>query len=560
MASLHSIRARLLASAAAFWIAGGAEGVAQTQTSGPAASTFTIFIRSARIGTEQIAVERTVDGWTITSNGRIGAPVDIVTRRLQLRYDAEWKPLGLTLDAVIRGQPTTLQTTIAGTTATSEMVSGGTPSQKTDTIEPDSILLPNPAFGSYEALAARLSGAKPGSTIPIYIAPQGTMTATVGESVGEQIQTPARLVKANRTLVTIARPGVPPLDVEVWIDAETNRLLRLSVPAQSLDVVREDIGSVAARRVTVTRAGDEQVRIPAAGFSLAGTVSKPANATAARLPAVVLVGGSGPTDRDELVAGIPMFGQLAGALADAGFLVLRYDKRGVGQSGGRPEAATIADYAEDLRAVVRFVADRRDVDRARLAVAGHADGGSVGMLAAAREDRIRALVLIATVGVTGADLNMAQVTHALARSGRPEAERQKTLELQKQIQQAVLTGKGWDAVPPALRQQADTPWFQSFLAFDPAKVMRDVDQPILIVQGSLDKQVDPANAEKLAAIAKARRRQAASDLVIVPGVNHLLVPAATGEVDEYGSLNGQDVSPEVPKAIADWLTRVFARP
>ena len=62
----------------------------------------------------------------------------------------------------------------------------------------------------------------------------------------------------------------------------------------------------------------------------------------------MLVAGSGPVDRDETVAGIPIFGQLASALADAGYLVVRYDKRGVGQSGGRPESATLSDYAEDV--------------------------------------------------------------------------------------------------------------------------------------------------------------------------------------------------------------------
>ena len=87
-------------------------------------------------------------------------------------------------------------------------------------------------------------------------------------------------------------------------------------------------------------------------------------------PALVLVGGSGPTDRDETVAGIPIFAELARALADAGYMVVRYDKRGVGQSGGRAESATLADYAEDLRAVLKYVSERKDVDRRRLAVAG----------------------------------------------------------------------------------------------------------------------------------------------------------------------------------------------
>ena len=70
--------------------------------------------------------------------------------------------------------------------------------------------------------------------------------------------------------------------------------------------------------------------------------------------------------------------------------MLRYDKRGVGQSGGRPEAATLADYAEDLRAAVRFLGGRKDVDRRRIAVVGYGEGGPVALIAASKEDRIAA--------------------------------------------------------------------------------------------------------------------------------------------------------------------------
>src|SRR5207342_3163416 len=114
-------------------------------------------------------------------------------------------------------------------------------------------------------------------------------------------------------------------------------------------------------QVAISRPNDEQVRILANGFSLTGTVSKPAGAARGALPAVVVAGDSGPTDRDELVAGIPVLGQLAGALADAGFLVVRYDKRGIGQSGGRPESAGLLDYVEDARAAVKMLERRKDV-------------------------------------------------------------------------------------------------------------------------------------------------------------------------------------------------------
>jgi pimeloyl-ACP methyl ester carboxylesterase len=175
------------------------------------------------------------------------------------------------------------------------------------------------------------------------------------------------------------------------------------------------------------------------------------------------------------------------------------------------------------------------------------------MIAAGREKRITALGLVATIGVTGAELNMAQVTHAMDRSKRPEAERQSTIELQQKIQAAVLTGKGWEDVPAPLRKQADVPWFKSFLAFDPAQTMSRLKQPILIVQGLLDTQVNPSNAERLEQMARARRNAGPVSVVKVEGVNHLLVPAVSGEIEEYATLTDKSVSPMVIEAIANWL-------
>jgi fermentation-respiration switch protein FrsA (DUF1100 family) len=87
--------------------------------------------------------------------------------------------------------------------------------------------------------------------------------------------------------------------------------------------------------------------------------------------------------------------------------------------------------------------------------------------------------------------------------------------------------------------------------------MKDVRQPLLILQGELDTQVPPHHADKLADLARARTRKVAVDLVKVPGVNHLLVPAKTGEVDEYATLNDAKVSDAVTSAISLWLARTL---
>jgi hypothetical protein len=200
------------------------------------------------------------------------------------------------------------------------------------------------------------------------------------------------------------------------------------------------------------------------------------------------------------------------------------------------------------------------VDRRRIALVGHSEGGSIALLAAAKEKRLAGVALLATIGTTGAELNLYQVTHALDRTSRPEAERQSTLDLQRQIQQAVITGKGWEgiSISDAVRKQADTPYFQSFLSFDPSRIMKNVDQPLLIVQGALDTQVPPENADRLEALAKARKDAGAVDVVKLAGVNHLLVRATTGEVDEYAKLGNAQVSPDVTGALVTWLRKTMA--
>jgi pimeloyl-ACP methyl ester carboxylesterase len=322
-----------------------------------------------------------------------------------------------------------------------------------------------------------------------------------------------------------------------------------------LTVVRTDLSSVGVRPQASRNPTDSDVTIPANGFSIAGTLTVPREVGRLRHPAVVLVAGSGAVDRDETVAGIPIFTQLAGALAERGVLVLRYDKRGVGQSGGRTETATLQDYATDLIAVVKWLAKRDDVDPRRIAVAGHSEGGAVGMLAAGREQKIASLVLIASPGTTGAELILRQQQHQLDVMKATAADREEKVKLQKQIQQAVVSGTGWEGVPENLRKQADTPWFRSMLLFDPAREMARIKQPILIIQGDLDTQIFPDHADRLGELARGRKKASPVEVVHLPGVNHLLVPATSGEVQEYATLKDKTVSPEVALRIADWLKK-----
>lgn len=534
-------------------------GAQQTPVAPPAgAQSYTVFLRGNAIGREDVTVVRQADGWIVRGTNSLGPPLDVVTRNAEIHYSADWQPMRMVIDGSSRGQPVTITTTFAGGKAENQIVVAGETTTDVDDVSADAVVLPNGFLGSYAALSRRLVGVQTGATLRGYIAPQAELPMRVAGVFAERIETPRAAIAATRyALIVTNQAPAGELSVSVWTDASGN-LLRFSVPAQMLEVAREDIASAATRTTAFSIPGDESVRIPASGFSLAASISKPRDASG-RLPAIVLVGGSNATDRDGYLGGIPVIGHIARDLVNAGFLVVRYDRRGVGQSGGRPENATINDYAEDVRAIVSWLDKRRpDVDKRRIGVVGYDDGAWVAMRAAAREKKIKALVLVGGAGTPGAEFVLEQQRDALERAKTPAAERDEKIALQKLIHAAVLGDGSWDDVPDELRRAADSAWFQSLLAFDPARVMKDVRQPVLVVQGALDMQVKPHHGEKLAELARARRRQVDSELVTVPAVNHLLVPATGNDADPSPAMAaGQQVSSIATSAIATWMTRIL---
>ena len=519
---------------------------------------FLVFFRSQPIGREEVLVLRVADGWVVRGTSRLGPPIDITTRVAEVDYDLQWRPKSLLIDGIVRGQDVTLKTRFDGKQALNVLAVQGAPQSKVDEVSADPVVLPNTFLGSYAALARRLQGKIAGADLRGYIAPQAEITIHVMSAAPERIETPKGVINATRYALTFNNP--PPagdLAVNLWADSEGG-LLRMNIPAQMIELAREDIASAASRTAAFSIPGDESVLIPSIGFNLAATMTRPKNVTAA--PAVILIAGSGPTDRDETVAGIPVFGHLARDLVAAGFAVVRYDKRGVGQSGGRAESATIADYAEDARQALLWLEKQKGIDKNRIALVGHSEGGLVAMLTAGRErGKVAAMVLLATPSANGNDIVLEQQKHMLSKMPIDDAQREEKIALQEKINKAVIKGTGWTDIPEAARRVADTPWFYSFLTFNPERAMDDTRQPVLIVQGELDVQVMPEHADHLAQMARERKgAKVPIEVVKVPGVNHLLVPATTGEVTEYQSL-GPDakVSPQVTSAIVTFLAKVL---
>ena len=518
-------------------------------------ASFRVFLRGSIIGSAETSLTRSDDGWLIKGTGRLAAPLDLTIRRLEVRYSADWKPQTITLELrTPEGNVVTNGTFQPDAPARIDVVRSGQETlSTTPQVAADAVIVPNLVYSAYEALAVRLMSASPGIQFPAYIVPQGEIAVRVDSVREELIQTPGRTLSTRRWQITFLNPSGE-IPAEVWV--EGGRLVRFDMPSQSLSVARADVAAVSSRVVTGARPNDEQVFVRASGFNLAATVSKPATASEP-LPAVILVGGSAAADRDETVAGVAIFSHLAGSIAEAGYLVVRYDKRGTGQSGGRTEVATLGDFAEDVRAIVQFLRTRKDVDDDRMAVFGYSEGAAVGLIAADRERRIAALVLAGGSASKGLDLTLEQQRRLLEQSSMSEAERQKAIDLQQQILNAVVTGKGWEGVAPDIRRQADTPLYQSLLTFDPDPLFRKVQQPILVLHGELDRQMPIHHAEELVQLARGRAKGRGSELVKFPTLNHLFVPATTGEVSEYATLKDVAVSPDVSAAVVGWLNKTL---
>lgn len=299
----------------------------------------------------------------------------------------------------------------------------------------------------------------------------------------------------------------------------------------------------------------EEVTVNAKGYTLAGTLLLPKSG-ARPFPAVITITGSGQQTRDEPlpIPGLEKYRpmrQIAEALAARGIAVLRVDDRGVGQSGGRETLmeATTSGFADDVRAEVAYLRSRSELDPKRIALVGHSEGGIIAPMIAASDPQIAAIVLLAGTAKTGAQISTDQLNDALDRMPDMSAEeKEKQRAQQQEIIHAVETGGDLSKYPAQVR----LPWVKEFWTYDPLPTIRRVRQPILIMQGALDRQV---TAEQAGMLEKAAREGGNKDVTVqtFPNLNHLFLPAKTGAFSEYPTLEQKTIGDDVLKILGDWL-------
>jgi hypothetical protein len=300
---------------------------------------------------------------------------------------------------------------------------------------------------------------------------------------------------------------------------------------------------------------------------LAGTLTRPEGA--GPFPAVVLITGSGPQNRDEELMGHKPFLVLADYLTRQGIAVLRYDDRGIGKSTGDFAGATSEDFAGDAWAVWQALRARPEIDAKRIGFLGHSEGGLIAPMLAAAHPEVAFVVMIGGPGVTGEQILLKQGELIARASGIPEAAFAANASLQKQAF-AILHAETDEAriverlkavqIPGPKEaseifvKQFSSAWLRFFVLYDPAPALAKVRCPVLAVNGELDLQVPPA--QNLPAIGKALIQGGNQNHTVLelPGLNHLLQTAKTGLPSEYAQIE-ETMAPGALDTIATWIRK-----
>jgi pimeloyl-ACP methyl ester carboxylesterase len=319
-------------------------------------------------------------------------------------------------------------------------------------------------------------------------------------------------------------------------------------------------------------------------FDLAGTLTLPAGE--GPFPAVVLITGSGPEDRDETIFMHKPFKVIADYLTRNGIAVLRYDDRGVGKSKGSMAEATSLTLAGDAEAAVDYLMHRPEIDSRKIGLAGHSEGGLIAPIVASRNKNIAFIVSLAGPGVTGRDIMLKQARDIMEVSGTDEKQIEESLNINRHLFQmavdepdtrrfakAALDWYGSEldkqGLDPAERKDkmsafaegivsVNNPWMRYFIATDPAQFWSKVKCPVLALNGEKDLQVNyEQNLPAIkAALKKGGNRKV--KIVALPGLNHLFQHAETGLPAEYIKIE-ETFSPEVLALMTSWIRRTVKR-
>ncbi len=300
---------------------------------------------------------------------------------------------------------------------------------------------------------------------------------------------------------------------------------------------------------------------------LAGTLTVPKGE--GPFPAVVLVSGSGAQDRNEEVFNHRPFWVIADYLSRNGIVVLRYDDRGVGGSGGNPALATTFDLSYDAEAAFDFLGSRVEVDGSKIGILGHSEGGLINFMVAARRPDVAFLISLAGPAVRGAEVLKAQQKAMRKAAGMPDSLNAANMKMEDSLYAVINSCSHPDEAAPLLKrmmtdagmdvQEADrqaevllSPWMWYFLKYDPAIAIAKTTCPALLLNGSMDLQV--LVSQNFTAYNSCIDKYRKTNLILkeMPGLNHLFQHCQTGHPSEYYLIE-ETMAPEVLKTMSEFV-------
>jgi uncharacterized protein len=318
----------------------------------------------------------------------------------------------------------------------------------------------------------------------------------------------------------------------------------------------------------------------AGGVTLAGTLTMPRGK--GPFPAVLLITGSGPQNRNEELLGHKPFLVLSHHLTCIGVAVLRVDDRGVGGSTGSVPASTSEDFAGDVLTGIEFLKSRKEIDSKQIGLIGHSEGGLIAPMVAAQSADVAFIVLMAGPGLRGEEILYLQGALISKAAGVPD----EAIARNRAVQQAIFTvlkeesnnaaaekrirenlskvtaemtdeqkkASGMEAAVNAQLKMVLTPWFRYFLAYDPKPTLMKVKCPVLAINGERDLQVPPDENLKYIEQALAAAKNPDYKVEKLPGLNHLFQSCKTGALSEYAAIQ-ETMSPAALDVMSNWILK-----
>lgn len=306
-------------------------------------------------------------------------------------------------------------------------------------------------------------------------------------------------------------------------------------------------------------------------IKLCGTLSLPDSIK--KHPVIILISGSGAQNRDEEIYDFPIFKEISDHFVKNGIAVLRYDDRGIGCSDGSISNSTLEDFSNDVISAINFLKNSKNIDKTKIGLLGHSEGGIVGSIVASKIPEIKLLILLATPGDSGTTIIKEQTKNIFKIKGLSDSVIAGELKNTINIHNVIIKDSGWEELRKDIKEKIKlkfedpkniqlysienkdifienlvesqissykTKWIKSFLTVNPQTYLKNVKCPVLAIFGEKDLQVDAKiNSEKIkSSLLKSKKIK----IEILPSANHLFQESKTGLPDEYYKLEKKFVS------------------